>query len=129
MMSSRMRRLKSPYSSIYICRYKQMTKKYNKPWRTDGHRAKIVLWMICEYIREQCWEEDELGEWRTSVKEYWLMGFQQRIGKKIPKEDEEGLSMEKWAVEKRRYREKLRQKSYDEYISDLKKMRDKNKKK
>ena len=70
-----------------------------------------------------------MGEWGTSVKEYWLMGFQQRIGKKIPKEDEEGLSMEKWAVEKRRYREKLRQKSYDEYISDLKKMRDKNKKK
>ena len=120
-----MRRLKSTYSSIYICRYKQMTRR-NKTERTDGHRAKIALWMICEYIREQCWEEDELGEWGTSVKEYWLMGFQQRVGSKIPTEEEEQYhkpfttNINSLKSRRRRANKKLRERQdYENYLKEM----------
>ena len=126
-MRDRMRRLKSTNSAIYICRYKQMTKKYNNQWTSEWHRAKIVLWMICEYLRDSG-EENELGEWGTSVKELSLMGFQQRIGRKIPAEEEETnhrtYSMTPWAIAKREYRKK---KQYSDYIEMLRNLREKKK--
>lgn len=70
-----------------------------------------------------------MGQWERDVKEAKLIDFQQRIWKKIPAEDEEWLSMNKRAVEKRRYRAKKKM-EYEDYITKIKRMRDarKNKK-
>jgi hypothetical protein len=62
---------------------------------------------------------DALGEWGRSVKEISLLEFQQWIGKRIPPEDEEGLSQTKEAIKKRKYRAKKKQ----EYESLLREMR------
>lgn len=55
------------------------------------------------------------------------MEFQQRIGAKIPPEDEEGLSQTKEAIKKRKYRANLKKKKKQEYEDLLKKMKDKYK--
>lgn len=65
-----------------------------------------------------------MGQWERDVKEVKLVAFQQRIGKKIPAEDEEWLSMSKRAVEKRRYRAKKKM-EYEDYIKKLRSMRKK----
>ena len=56
------------------------------------------------------------------------MGFQQRIGRKIPAEDEETnhrtYSMTPWAIAKREYRKK---KQYNDYIEMLRSLREKKK--
>lgn len=56
------------------------------------------------------------------------MEFQQRIGAKIPPEDEEGLSQTKEAIKKRKYRANLKKKKKQEYEDLLKKMKNKYKK-
>lgn len=66
-----------------------------------------------------------MGEWGTSTKEYRLIDFQQRIGKKITPDDlidKVALSQEKWAVDKRKYRAKLKEKK--DYEDLLKQMRE-----
>ena len=78
--------------------------------------------MICEFLRLR-WEADTLGEWGWSIREVSLLEFQQRIGAKIPPEDEEGLSQTKEAIKKRKYRAKKKQ----EYEDLLKKMKNKYK--
>ena len=104
----------------------------NKNPMTEWHRAKIVLWMICEYIRE--WnsreydrEEDELGEWGTSVEKLSLLGFQQRIGRKIPSEEEEEYakpySTNKNTLKSRRRRANKKKREYEDYIKQLRRMR------
>lgn len=64
-----------------------------------------------------------MGEWGWSIREISLLEFQQRIGAKIPPEDEEGLSQTKEAIKKRKYRAKKKQ----EYEDLLKKMKNKYK--
>lgn len=78
--------------------------------------------MICEFLRRRG-EADTLGEWGWSIREISLLEFQQRIGAKIPPEDEEGLSQTKEAIKKRKYRAKKKQ----EYEDLLKKMKNKYK--
>ena len=79
--------------------------------------------MICEFLRRREWKADALGEWGWSIREISLLEFQQRIGSKIPPEDEEGLSQTKEAIKKRKYRAKKKQ----EYEDLLKKMKNKYK--
>ena len=79
--------------------------------------------MICEFLRRREWKADTLGEWGWSIREVSLLEFQQRIGAKIPPEDEEWLSQTKEAIKKRKYRAKKKQ----EYEDLLKKMKNKYK--
>lgn len=99
-----------------------MTKQYNKPWLSDIHKSKIVLWMICEFLRTR--EDDTTREWGAGTKEYRLIEFQQWIGEKIPPETEE---IPDWpsntyrARKKRRLRanQKLKKEDYEEYLRQL----------
>ena len=71
-----------------------------------------------------------MGEWGTSVKEYWLYEFQQRLGEKITPDDlvdQVELSQNKRAVEKRKYRARLKEKKdYENYIKEMKNRAKKN---
>lgn len=50
------------------------------------------------------------------------MEFQQRIGAKIPPEEEEGLSQNKEAIKKRKYRARLKEKKdYENLLEEMKK--------
>lgn len=69
-----------------------------------------------------------MGEWGTSVKEFGLLEFQQRVGAKITPDDlvdQIEYSQNKRAVEKRKYREWLKQKQ--DYENLLKEMKEKAK--
>lgn len=62
-----------------------------------------------------------MGEWEPNTRELKLIEFQQRIGGKIPPEDEEGLSQTKEAIKKRNYRARLREKKdYENLLKELK---------
>lgn len=66
-----------------------------------------------------------MGQWERDVKEAKLIGFQQRIWRKIPAEDEEddrlkGQTPKKASIRQRRWREK---KKYEDYINELKRMK------
>ena len=61
-----------------------------------------------------------MGEWGRSIKEISLIEFQQRIGARIPPEDEEWLSQTKEAIKKRRYRAK-KKKDYEELLRQMRK--------
>lgn len=68
-----------------------------------------------------------MGQWERDVKEVKLLGFQQRIWRKIPAEDEEddrlkGQAPKKASIRQRRWREK---KKYEDYINELRRMRKK----
>ena len=103
--------------------------KYNKPWHSEWYKAKLCLWMICEFLRSR--ETDSMGEWGTSIKELGLLEFQQRVGSKIIPEEEE---LPDWpsnsfrARKKRRLREnqKLRKEDYEEYLRQMRERARKN---
>lgn len=62
-----------------------------------------------------------MGEWEPNTRELKLIEFQQRIGGKIPPEDEEGLSQTKEAIKKRNYRARLKEKKdYENLLKELK---------
>lgn len=70
-----------------------------------------------------------MGEWGTSIKELGLLGFQQRIGRKIPSEEEEDMRLKggqpkQATIRQRRWRAK---KKYEDYLRQLKEMKNKNK--
>jgi hypothetical protein len=70
-----------------------------------------------------------MGEWGTSTKEYRLVDFQQRLGEKITPDDlvdQVEYSQSKWAVDKRKYREWLKEKK--DYENLLREMREQAKK-
>ena len=71
-----------------------------------------------------------MGEWGTSVKEYWLCEFQQWLTAKITPDDlvdQVELSQNKRAIEKRKYRARLKEKKdYENYIKEMKKRAKKN---
>ena len=94
-----------------------------KEWLSDVYKSKLCLSYICEFLREA----DTLGEWTRSIKEIGLIEFQQRIGRKIPPEDEEGLSQTKEAIKKRHYRARLKEKK--DYENLLRELRENAKKK
>ena len=71
-----------------------------------------------------------MGEWGGSIKEIRLIDFQQRIGAKITPDDlvdKIALSQKKRAVEKRKYRAKLKEKQ--DYENLLKELREQAKQK
>lgn len=80
---------------------------------TDEHRAKIVLWYICDYLREQQWAWYDMEEWGRNIREIGLLEFQQRVGAKVPRED---WSEKGSAPRQRKLQEK---KDYEKYIEDL----------
>ena len=62
-----------------------------------------------------------MGEWEPNTREFKLVEFQQRIGGKIPPEDEEWLSQTKEAIKKRNYRARLKEKKdYENLLKELK---------
>ena len=62
-----------------------------------------------------------MGEWGRGIKEISLLEFQQRIGRKIPPEDEEWYSQTVEARKKRKYRAKLKEKKdYEELLRQMK---------
>jgi len=71
-----------------------------------------------------------MGEWGTSVKEFGLLEFQQRVGSKIPTEEDEEydkpFSTNPNTLRWRRWKEG---KSKQDYEDILKEMREKAKKK
>ena len=87
-----------------------------KEWLSDIYKCKLCLSYICEFMRET----DTVGEWGRSIKEIRLVEFQQRVGKRIPPEDEEWLSQTVEAKKKRKYRAKLKEKKdYEELLRTL----------
>lgn len=64
-----------------------------------------------------------MGEWWASVKEYWLVEFQQWIGRKITPDDlvdTKLLSQNPKSVRQRRWREKLKdKKDYENLLKEL----------
>ena len=64
-----------------------MTKQYNKQWLSDTYKAKLCLWLICEFLRAI----DTVGEWGRGIKKISLLEFQQWIGARIPREDDEEM--------------------------------------
>ena len=67
-----------------------------------------------------------MGEWGTDIKKFGLLEFQQRLGEKITPDDlveKVELSQSKRAVDKRKYRKKLKEKK--DYENYLREMRDK----
>ena len=93
-----------------------------KEWLSDIYKCKLCLWYICDFLREA----DSTREWGWSVKEIRLIEFQQRIGAKIPPEDEEWYSQTVEAKKKRKYRAKLKEKK--DYEALLQELRDNAKK-
>ena len=77
--------------------------------------------MICEFLRSR--EDDTTGERGTSTKEHRLVEFQQRRGERITPDDlvdQIELSNNKRAVEKRKYRAKLKEKrDYENYLKEI----------
>lgn len=95
-----------------------------KQWLSDIYKCKLCLWLICDFLRE----DDATGQWGRSIKEIELLEFQQRIGAKIPPEDEEWLSQTKEAIKKRKYRAKLKEKKdYENLLEQLKERAKNNK--
>ena len=90
-----------------------------KQWHTEWYKAKLCLWYICDFLRER----DTTREWGTSVKEFKLIEFQQRLGEKITPDDlVEQVEYSQWkrAMEKRKYRAKLKEKKdYENYLREM----------
>ena len=102
-----------------------MTKQYNKPWLSDEYKARVCLTMICEFLRAK----DSTREWGTSVKEFGLLEFQQRIGGKITPDDlvdTKLLSQNPKSIRQRKRREWVKQKK--DYENILKELRENAKK-
>ena len=93
-----------------------------KQWHSEWYKAKLCLWYICEFIRSRDWG-DATREWWASVKEFGLYEFQQRLGEKITPDDlveQVELSQNKRAVDKRKYRKKLKEKKdYEDYLREI----------
>ena len=101
-----------------------------KEWHSEWYKAKLCLWYICEFLRSR--EDDTTREWGTSIKEYRLIEFQQRLGERIPDEDIEEkyskpFSTNENTLKSRRKREKLKEKI--DYENLLKELRENAKKK
>jgi hypothetical protein len=100
-----------------------MSKQYNKPWLSDEYKARVCLTMILEFMRGR--EADTMGEWGTSTKEYRLVEFQQRIGRKITPDDlvdTKILSNNPKSVRQRKWREWVKKKK--DYEDLLKRLRE-----
>ena len=70
-----------------------------------------------------------MGQWERDVKEVKLIEFQQWIGRQIPTEEEEEynkpFSTNRNTLKSRRRRANKKKKEYEDYINELKEMRNK----
>lgn len=108
-----------------------MSKKYNKPWLSEEYKARVCMNLILQFLRSR--ETDTSREWGTSTKEFRLVDFQQWIGKQITPDDlvDNVLKSQwKWAVAKRKYRAKLKEKAdYEAVLNQMREDAKKNSKK
>lgn len=74
-----------------------------------------------------------MGEWGTSVKEYWLYEFQQRIGSKIPTEEDEEMYREPFSTNtntinsrNKKLKKLMSKEDYEEHLRNMREYAKKN---